>query len=949
MRKRRLVLLTSIIIGATICAPSTGDAQDKFPSRSRMNAPQNLSSFGLIERSFAGKEITLDEWALYQAYCLFDGSKLPQQYRSAEPEECGTWILNDIRRRWPMLSGTTKSAMIRMGFANDGTLARPTGLDSARATVHFIVHYSVVPGDTNAISTHDGDGNGTPDYVDTVLTAVEHVWDYETSTMGYAAPPPDSGEGGDDRYDVYLVKIPYYGATFGSGKIGDNPNSPSITETNAYFTYLELRNNYIGFGLGAGDAIKVTSAHEFFHAIQSGYDNDRAAWLGEATATWIEDEVYDSINDNYGYMGSWFAHPQVPLDTNDYVIGSDTVSNHSYGSWIFFRYISEHVTGQRDVIRRTIERTAAYDNNHANHSFDEIGDALAERSTNFIRVFRNFTTANLVRTLGPYRYREGNYYPMVSRDSIRSDTTIQSALPRHSCGNFQVDAAMLPSCAQTLTVTFTPLDGVAKFGAQIVSCKDGQVSQIPFLTGITLPGDVTPDSLFITIINFDRPATTGSYRITVYALPKESKYVLTDLGPIGASGSINAVNNKGDVVGTLYSFFGGFSSYTPVKWVGGRQQYLGSDGGASDINNNDEAVGYVRIPFGNHAYYWGPSGSASIDTVTAGQSGASAINDSGYAVGTAKFPAAGGGTETNSQPFFWKNNQMTKLPLFPEPTSVGGTALDINNHNQVIGQIVVSDTAFPFSAKTHAALWGGAGSAPQDLGVDFIPQRFNDAGFYVGNASFNVGFDGTTTSASHPVLGSGGGYSDLGTPDQLAGIGIALGVNNMGDVVGWTVTGAGWHAFLYSAGLMSDLNALLGFGTCWTLQTASAISDSGHIAGAGRPAADPGRLHGFLLTPSAPTGVLSARQLPSRFDLYQNYPNPFNPATTIRYELPKFSHVSLKLFNVLGQQVAVLANSHEAPGVHSVKFNGGGLPSGVYFYRLHAGDFVSTKKLVLMK
>jgi photosystem II stability/assembly factor-like uncharacterized protein len=83
--------------------------------------------------------------------------------------------------------------------------------------------------------------------------------------------------------------------------------------------------------------------------------------------------------------------------------------------------------------------------------------------------------------------------------------------------------------------------------------------------------------------------------------------------------------------------------------------------------------------------------------------------------------------------------------------------------------------------------------------------------------------------------------------------------------------------------------------------------------------------------------------------LAQNYPNPFNPSTTIRYGLPRGSHVLLTLFNTLGQQVATLVQGEEKAGYHEVRFDGTGLSSGVYFYQMTAGDYVATKKLLLLK
>jgi predicted GH43/DUF377 family glycosyl hydrolase len=88
---------------------------------------------------------------------------------------------------------------------------------------------------------------------------------------------------------------------------------------------------------------------------------------------------------------------------------------------------------------------------------------------------------------------------------------------------------------------------------------------------------------------------------------------------------------------------------------------------------------------------------------------------------------------------------------------------------------------------------------------------------------------------------------------------------------------------------------------------------------------------------------------PTSFALEQNYPNPFNPSTTIRYGLPLRSHVTLTVFNTLGQQIAVLQNGKQEAGYHQVHFDGDGLSSGVFFYRLRTEDFVETKRFLLLK
>ncbi len=89
--------------------------------------------------------------------------------------------------------------------------------------------------------------------------------------------------------------------------------------------------------------------------------------------------------------------------------------------------------------------------------------------------------------------------------------------------------------------------------------------------------------------------------------------------------------------------------------------------------------------------------------------------------------------------------------------------------------------------------------------------------------------------------------------------------------------------------------------------------------------------------------------LPKQFVLEQNYPNPFNPTTTIAYQLPTAGNVSLKVFDMLGKEVASLVNGRQEAGSYTVNFNANQLSSGVYFYRLQAGSFVQTRKMMLVK
>jgi hypothetical protein len=106
-----------------------------------------------------------------------------------------------------------------------------------------------------------------------------------------------------------------------------------------------------------------------------------------------------------------------------------------------------------------------------------------------------------------------------------------------------------------------------------------------------------------------------------------------------------------------------------------------------------------------------------------------------------------------------------------------------------------------------------------------------------------------------------------------------------------------------------------------------------------------GLLTGIHIDPRQPHTVAA------RFALEQNYPNPFNPSTTIGFGVSGLgsSWVTLAVYDLLGHEVAVLVNEKKEAGYHEVRFDGTGLSSGVYFYRIQAGDFIETRKLLLLK
>ena len=178
----------------------------------------------------------------------------------------------------------------------------------------------------------------------------------------------------------------------------------------------------------------------------------------------------------------------------------------------------------------------------------------------------------------------------------------------------------------------------------------------------------------------------------------------------------------------------------------------------------------------------------------------------------------------------------------------------------------------------------------------------------------------------------------------------------------WTnVTGSTQAVQVLAAGDTVWVNGITpfystNFGQTWTaVNTAGVPGGSFSKIAIGRgwlfgAVGGPGQ-HGVYrrVLPGAVAGREREIEAVASFALEQNYPNPFNPSTVINYQLPLKSYVTMKIFNLLGQETATLVNEKKEAGSYSVRWNAAGVPSGVYFYRLQTGSFIETKRMVLLK
>ena len=279
------------------------------------------------------------------------------------------------------------------------SLLTPSGL--------FRVHYDTEG--RNAVDPDDDDGNGVPDYIDLAATILDSIWVLEVEQLGYNPPPSDNGLGGGNEYDVYVVELGVGERTFyGFAYTG--------TSSATTHSYLEIDNNFTdpSYKQTRGlDALRVTIAHEFHHAIQFGYYAHGAGnWWQESTSTWMEEVAYPHIDDYLQYLTHFLSEPQRALNSGPYG------SNHTYGSAIFSHFLDQHYS--RELNRLIWEELGQRKSVHLDH-FDRVirqvepgglGVAMGEFAV------WNYFTNN--RYHGEY-YAEADKYPTVPTRNIAVD------------------------------------------------------------------------------------------------------------------------------------------------------------------------------------------------------------------------------------------------------------------------------------------------------------------------------------------------------------------------------------------------------------------------------------------------------------------------------------------------------------------------------------------------
>ena len=335
------------------------------------------------------------------------------------------------------------------------------------------------------------------------------------------------------------------------------------------------------------------------------------------------------------------------------------------------------------------------------------------------------------------------------------------------------------------------------------------------------------------------------------------------------------------------------------------------------VDNPVETIHYI----GNDIYISGPFSNAG---------GSSAI---GYAMwdGSTWHPLAGGGPYCYSMA-----NLGNDLYVGGEFTSINGGSVSVNN-----------------LARWDGSIWydvgGGVSGVPFSTSINALATRGNEL---VAGGEFTMA---GTTPANNIAIWDGSQWSILG--EGLNGTVGSILVSGNDIYVGGQFTMAGsnsaysiarwdgsvWHPL--GTGLRQSNN----FTATPNVKTLLATSEGLYVGGKFSHAGDKYSNMIALYTNFTTDVDDESNSLPSEFVLSQNFPNPFNPSTNIQYAVGSKQFVSLKVYDILGKEIATLVNEEKTSGNYKVTFDASSQPSGIYFYQLKAGNFIETRKMVLLK
>jgi hypothetical protein len=416
----------------------------------------------------------------------------------------------------------------RSGLNQNVLNFRPERQDSVLSpNGHFLMHFNHTGFDS--VPAQDTEGNGVPDYVDSAGVYLEKVWDKEINELGFY-PPPGADGNPVSVYPIYFTNFGYYGLTTPETIV----RYKNVSES-AFTSFIELHSNYDGsmFYSQGLEGLKVTAAHEFHHAIQFGYTSDYVdnIFFMEMTSTWMEDYVFDEVNDYIFYLYSLFSSLFSTSFTSTY--NYDPYANCLYNHMLEKQYGAGIIKDIWDFII------------HEN-VLDAINHELTNRNSSFAQSqnqYAGWLYFTGRRAMPNVYFPEGSIYP---------ELTPNEGLDALDYG--------ITSKGMRLIRIKAPIDGLAK--STVESARSGKFSHILYGYELTRPLDFNKkavvaysknDSVIIVLSN---PNNTVIFDAGYLV---ESARVITGANPVGVqsgSGHMQFLNVPQNAVIRIYNILG---------------------------------------------------------------------------------------------------------------------------------------------------------------------------------------------------------------------------------------------------------------------------------------------------------------------------------------------------------------------------------------------------------
>ena len=432
----------------------------------------------LLKDAVARGEISQAQADLYLAYALTDYEKLPREYRSPVPWD-GTLPLLHLRQRTQLMRPSAMKAQI-VDAINAICDTSNSSLPNTTSSSHFYVEYGTIGG---ALT------------INVYTTSLEAAWTTEITTFGWAAPPVlTSNPPPGNRYHVRLDALgnSLYGYVSNSGTyaglVGNNPNT-AWNDVDAYASCMVLNNDYSPFPGTPQTALDATTAHEFNHSIQyglgalSGANTPDDAFV-EGGASWMEDEVFDSANDNYNYL--W---PTFTMCMGEY-------TNSPYPYWITWRGLTERygtgvANGGEQVMQDFWEETSKT----TGDNLSAMQTALVNKGTTLADAYHAYAIAvKFNKTCGggyvyPYCFKEATGY-LSAAGATSVQGSIASAGGSYNgsvADNYALNWINLPTSGGSYTVTLQNTSAGGQLRASVV-CDTGSALNVMPLAAVVGAG-----------------------------------------------------------------------------------------------------------------------------------------------------------------------------------------------------------------------------------------------------------------------------------------------------------------------------------------------------------------------------------------------------------------------------------------------------------------------------